>query len=255
MAREYKVPLDEHGNVSFDPTRKLTVKRTGKQVMRMQMLIRVAAVIVLALFLIVLLMYLFSLFSQQAGRFTVSSKDANRGLILSETPDFANYTAQLNADPVEEMDNITYDWLPDGLTEKNGSHNGDNYLAYTFYVKNTGNEDIDYTTSINIEYKKLDVDDAVRVQVYRNGQSTVYAKRAKDGKPEVDPLIKTTPFVSNTVVMTETREDFKMGVVDKYTVVVWLEGWDPECVNDILGGELKLSMDFEVLDPDDAASV
>ncbi|MBR5135002.1 MAG: hypothetical protein IKV35_05335, partial [Clostridia bacterium] len=103
MAREKKLPLDEHGNVSFDPLHKMTVKRTGKQVMRMQILIRVAAAIVLALFLIVLLMWLFSLFSQQAGRFTVSSKDGDRGLILSETADFSNYSAQLTAEAVENM--------------------------------------------------------------------------------------------------------------------------------------------------------
>ena len=58
-----RIPLDEHGNVNFDPMHKYTVKRTGKQIMRMQMLIRIAAVIVSALFLIVLLLYLFSLFS------------------------------------------------------------------------------------------------------------------------------------------------------------------------------------------------
>jgi len=255
MASGYKVPLDEHGNVNFDPTRKMTVKRTGKQVMRMQILIRVAAIIVLALFLIVLLMYLFSLFSQQAGRFTVSSKDANRGLILSETPDFANYTAQLTAEAVEKMDNITYEWLPTNLNDVNGAHNGKNYLAYTFYVKNTGSEDIDYISKINIEYKKLDVDEAVRVQLYRNGKSTVYAKKAKNGKPEVDPLVKTTPFVNDKIIMKDTRKDFQVGKIDKYTVVVWLEGNDPECVNDIMGGELKLSMDFEVIDPEDAASV
>ncbi len=28
--------------------------------------------------------------------------------------------------------------------------------------------------------------------------------------------------------------------MDKYTVVIWLEGEDPECVNDILGGTIEL---------------
>ncbi len=255
MAKNYKPPLDENGNVRFDPMHKYTVKRTGKQVMRMQMLIRVSAVIVLALFLIVLLLWLFSLFSTQAGRFTVSSKDSARGLILSETADFEKKSVTLKATPVENMDNITFEWLPTDLTEVDGSHNGDNYLAYTFYVKNTGEEKIDYQATINIDFMKKNVDEAVRVQVYCNDEASVYAKKAKDGKPEIDPLVETVPFVSNTVVMTEKRDNFKVGKVDKYTVVVWLEGEDPECVNDILGGELKMSMDFEVVDPENAASV
>lgn len=263
--RERKYPLDEHGNIDFNPMHKFTVKRTGKQVMRLQIMIRVSAMVVLALFIIVLLLYLFSLFSNGAGRFTVSSSDGHRGLILSETADFADVTSVLNAEAVEKMDNITYDWLPLDLTETDGSHNGKDYLCYTFYVKNSGKEDLDYRAYIDIDYVKLNVDDAARVQLYRNGEHVTYAKPNKDGNPEVDPRTdlttqkeiqyETTPFVDPNTVCDYVRPDFKVGDVDKYTVVVWLEGWDPECVNDILGGELKMSMFFEVLDPEDAVPV
>ena len=34
------------------------------------------------------------------------------------------------------------------------------------------------------------------------------------------------------------------GKVDKVTVVIWLEGDDPECVNAILGGEMKMHMNI-----------
>lgn len=256
MAKEKHYPLDENGDIRFDPLHKFTVKRTGKQVMRLQMMIRVTAIIVLALFIFVLLMYLFSLFSSQAGRFTVSSSDGARGLILCEHEDFADYSAILEAEAVENMDNITYEWLPTDLTETDGSHNGKDYLAYTFYVKNTGLEDIDYQANIVIEWMKLQVDEAVRVQVYRNGESTVYAKQARDGTAEVDPVWgETVPFVDGTTICDFIREDFVVNEIDKYTVVVWLEGWDPECVNDILGGELKMRMNFSVLDPEDAVSV
>jgi hypothetical protein len=50
-------------------------------------------------------------------------------------------------------------------------------------------------------------------------------------------------------VITElVQTDLKIGDTDRYTVVIWLEGWDPECVNDIMGGEVKLSMNFNVLE-------
>ena len=32
--------------------------------------------------------------------------------------------------------------------------------------------------------------------------------------------------------------------VDKYTIVVYLEGEDPECVDAIIGGEIKLNMEI-----------
>ena len=74
-----------------------------------------------------------------------------------------------------------------------------------------------------------------------NGESTVYAKRTPDTN---DPEPGTTPFVSDSLVMSALREDFKPGDVDKYTVVIWLEGNDPECINDIIGGELKMQMNI-----------
>lgn len=259
MAYEKSLPIDQDGNVDFTPLHKLTVKRTGKQVMRLQMGIRITAVIVLALFLIVLLLYLFSLFSTSGiGRFTVSSSDGERGLMLSEMEDFAEWSPILHGDPYEKMDNITYTWMPTDLHEhKGGSHNGKNFFAYTFYCKNTGTEDIDYRAFIKIEHMKLAVDEAVRVQIYKNGESTVYAKQTKDGAVQVDhaPVNETTPFVDTVTICDFNRENFVVDEVDKYTVVVWLEGYDPECVNDILGGELKMSMTFEVPDEDEAASV
>ena len=42
------------------------------------------------------------------------------------------------------------------------------------------------------------------------------------------------------------REKFKSKDKDKYTVVIWLEGNDPDCVDNIIGGTLKLSMDFKI---------
>ena len=35
--------------------------------------------------------------------------------------------------------------------------------------------------------------------------------------------------------------------VHKYTVVLWLEGDDPDCTDDILGGEFKVDMVMNVV--------
>ena len=36
-----------------------------------------------------------------------------------------------------------------------------------------------------------------------------------------------------------------MGNVDKYTVVIWMEGDDPECVDKIIGGSVQFSMTID----------
>ena len=35
-----------------------------------------------------------------------------------------------------------------------------------------------------------------------------------------------------------------VGEIIKYTVVIWLEGQDEQCVDDILGGQVKLAVEF-----------
>ena len=42
--------------------------------------------------------------------------------------------------------------------------------------------------------------------------------------------------------MLEKEENFKPGDVHKYTVIIWIEGEDPECVDNIIGGEVKMRM-------------
>ena len=84
------------------------------------------------------------------------------------------------------------------------------------------------------------VDEAVRVRVYKNGESETYAKIGKDGKPEKH----TIPFEDDKLIKLDHVENFKPGDIIKYTIVFWLEGSDPECNDNILGGEIKMHMQF-----------
>ena len=77
--------------------------------------------------------------------------------------------------------------------------------------------------------------------IIQNGKQVVYAKKSKiDGSAEEG----TKRFVSDTVAVLEQRKSFKPNGKDRYTVVVWIEGDDPECKNDLLGGEIKMHMSF-----------
>lgn len=188
---------------------------------------------------------------EEASMFTVSllpatDKDDLGGLeiSLSETADFAEPTIVLSAEGVESMTNISYTWLPTGLDDTDGAHNGENYMAYTFYVKNVGEGPGTLREIINVDSSLLGADEAIRVRVYRDGRATTYAKMAADGLPETG----TTPFESDDVVFSNDIPDVKAGQILKYTLVIWLEGDDPECLDNIKGGNVKMSMTFEVGD-------
>ena len=51
-------------------------------------------------------------------------------------------------------------------------------------------------------------------------------------------------------IQTETK-NFKPGDKDKYTIVAWVEGNDPECVNDIMGGFIRMRMLFSIADEEE----
>ena len=118
-----------------------------------------------------------------------------------------------------------------------------------------GLEELGYEVSEELSFADLyiintcavtkEADNAVRVMVIKNGEETVYAKSQK-GSTEPEP--DTEPFFSDTQVLSDITDRFEPGEVDKYTVVIWLEGNDPECVDDIRGGVVKMSMTFKVLE-------
>ena len=93
------------------------------------------------------------------------------------------------------------------------------------------------------------VEKAARVRVYRNGEPTTYAAATADGSPEPN----TEPFASKDVVTTISHKNFRVGDVDKYTVVIWLDGDDPECVDKIIGGAVEFGFDFDSSETDDSS--
>ena len=59
---------------------------------------------------------------------------------------------------------------------------------------------------------------------------------------------------SDTIVCSYEESNFLVGNVDKYTIVIWMEGDDPECVDRIIGGSVELSMNIDS-DYDDQSSL
>ena len=92
--------------------------------------------------------------------------------------------------------------------------------------------------------------EAVRVKVYKNSIPTTYAKLAADGTPEPG----TTPFEGGKKVLSELSEDLAPGEITKYTIVIWLEGNDPECLDNIKGGSVKMSLMFSVVEDTETQS-
>ncbi|SEL47185.1 hypothetical protein SAMN02910353_02675 [Ruminococcus sp. YRD2003] len=225
----------------------LELRRKSKEVKRHFIVMRVLALLVIILILLISIAYAISYFYDKFGSFTVKVNKydmVHQGLTLSETPEYDRSNAVLNANIVYDMTNISGEDIPPNVDKINGSHNGDSYIAYTFYLINSGDDTISYTGEMNIENVTKGVDEAVRIAVYKNGEKTVYGKTKSSGMGKESDC--DSEFLSSSVVMRTSGEKFKAKDKDKYTVVIWLEGNDPDCVDAIIGGTLKLSMSFKI---------
>lgn len=225
----------------------LELRRKAKEVKRYAIVIRVLSLLTVLLIAIVAVAYAISYFYDQFGSFTVRVNKydmINQGLTLSETPEYNKTMAVLNADIVYDMTNISGNDIPANVDKVNGSHNGENYIAYTFYLINSGDDTLSYEGELVIESVSKNVDEAVRVAVYQNGEKKVYGKTKSDGNGKESDCDE--EFASSTKVMQTFREGFTPNSKDKYTIVIWLEGNDPDCVDDIIGGTIKLGMDFKI---------
>lgn len=161
-------------------------------------------------------------------------------IIYERKDDSANWRNFLRSDDIEFFTDISVNWLPSDIdNEGDGSHNGRNYIAYTFYAENRGQDTINYWTAIEIDDVVRNVDEAIRIMVFKNGNKVIYAKNNRiTEQPEPD----TVHFHDEDTVMLELTENFEVGDIDKYTVVIWVEGDDPECKDDLIGGEIKMHM-------------
>ena len=224
-----------------------SIRRTAGEVKRYRILMRIVPIAMAVIVAILAIVYVISLLYDEYGSFTVTVNkmdNAKYALTLSETPDFANPVGRLNCKAKKDITNIDGTTLPLDLNEIDGTHNGENYVAYTFYCKNAGNREVSYEYQLVIRNMTLDIEKAVRVRLYVNGVYTDYARTKTDGTGAEE---NTTEFYTERTICRGQFDGFAPGAVTKYTAVIWLEGNDVDCIDTILGGEFKIDMIMNIL--------
>lgn len=241
--------------------------RRANQAKKSKRLYRILPAVMGLIASLLVIAFVASLLFSRYGGFTIKVKeygDNDYALTLCEEDSFLHPTSKLSAVEVKNINNISYVALPDNLNDVNGAHNGKNYLAYTFYIKNVGTKECSYEYSLSITQATLGVDAAVRVRIYfnpdyykaatgeydRNGRFTDYAKpkTGGNGAPETDMGDRVmTNFTSHDTVVKAKIDGFAPNDIAKMTVVIWLEGDDPDCTDDVMGGSFRTDMNIEIV--------
>ena len=186
------------------------------------------------------------------------------------------------------LDNEENDYDYGLVYDKNGNPDSLYFIKYTFYVSNIGSTIARYNLTIKLgDRKESDdgtqrgLDDTLRVMVYENNPETtdshdytVYAKQAaeynydEEGNKTLREFISTYPIGSNKAdeshkladsflpgqsIIKYTANNFKKGDIKRYTLVIWLEGEDPQSDNSKEipeGASLKIGVDIAAYEND-----
>ncbi len=213
-----------------------------------------------------------------------------RGFSLSEDEAFTNPTSQLDQEPVQDVPCVSIVSIPSNINDGEGKQDTRSYFAYTFFLRYESQEELDanyaYKLVINSESKELSK--ATWIMLFYNDEMTFYAKPREDGGVEALPAIgdvtkgyRDLPLMMQTADQTQYEvidntssnnvyyrvlpknfetsrqitsgiyQGMKPGEIHKFTVVIWLEGDDPDCTNALIGGHLGVEMQFELLDSEE----
>lgn len=227
--------------------RKYHVRTDAEDIVKLKKRRRILGIILGAVTAMLAIIFIISMLVTKWGDLVIEidRPAVAKGISLSETKDFENKSVSLSAKQALDVTNITYNWLPVDLdTSKDGEHNGDNYVAYTFYVRNDGEEAFPYDAVLDITGVAKSADEACRVMIYKNGEKSIFAKGQYDDREKAEP--NSVKFIDDKTVYRTRTEDFEVGAVDKYTIVIWIEGEDPQCVDEIRDGFVRMRMLFQV---------
>ena len=227
--------LDQNTN---DPSpegkkRNITILRRGASEVMAYRTIRKFLLIGVTIGVIVMMIsYAFVLLYNRTGRFSV----------MVDNPD--TKSSRLTNDQQVTISNLCGEALPKNIDQVDGEHNGEHYLAYTFYCKNigAGRESLVYEMTFNNVTNNID--ECIRVRIYVNGVPTDYAKTRSDGGG-MEPHLCDKTFAGKYVVCHEEIPEVAYDEYVRFTVVIWVEGDDPDCNDSVVNGKIKFDMQIE----------
>ena len=235
--------------------------------------------------------FLYSTVTAMRGHFTINMSDGmfSEGFVLSETEDFANPTTHLFCVPAEDAPCISISHIPADIDNHEGQHN-DTYFAYSFFLRNEGENTVGYKWSLDLNSESMNLAKACWVMVFEDGKMLFYAEPNDEGKSQAlpavgdnsrgyvgAPLIELNaqpekqyeliaqrgnlmyyrvlpiPFITLSTVAEGRVEEVAPMEIHKYTVVIWLEGDDPDCTDELIGGHVGMEINMQLVSEESSA--
>lgn len=207
---------------------------------------------------------LVTIYGLNTGGFTISVNDELSGLgiaLFDDEADTGLGKQRLNGSLLSKAVPICQPEINEELVRnKDGSFKsraGD-YIGYTFYLRNVGEKTCNIDHSFKITKVSRNVENAIRFWVFYGDEAdgTIYKKADENEEAYVDTVFgsykETSNFEGKDLICTRTFMDVAPGDQIKISVIMWLEGEDPDCVDfgkkSIAEGSIKVGMGFSAWD-------
>lgn len=210
------------------------------------------------------------LMGSQSGNFVVQvqSGDIETSIAITESlNDISTYGDKITTDGIGNISNNTaLYFMNDGVEDLKEitANTGVNkelvdLYCYTFYVANTGDSIVNIEFEMNIAQVTKGLDKAIRVMSFneKTGKYTIYqAIDVPDWEyPSYESIGQPKMFKDDRIVYTEQDYLLPMspgnlneeGSYIKYSVFVWVEGWDPQCTEDLYRSTIQFELTIKVI--------
>ncbi|MGI6360372.1 MAG: hypothetical protein ACOX02_04980 [Acholeplasmatales bacterium] len=189
-----------------------------------------------------LLVVLITIYGQFTGTFLIKLTSAaeRKGISLATDYGFETETEKLVLNPISDVEDIIESniiRIDEILASDGGQYvdpDGNNYyIAYTFYIKNSGREviNIKYDLILAKQYKRLG--EALAV--------IIYVDNLDGTQPEKEVYYKQE---GSNVLGTKRFENFEVDAVKKITIIAFIDGH--YSTSKMLGGAVKIQLVFGV---------
>ena len=219
------------------------------------------ALLIVAAILICLIVVTY--YGYNVGNFVIRvDNDHYQGLSLSDDENRVTLSNYLVAKSLHDCKDADISFIPDNIEEGIGSKNHEEgrYFCYSFYLINVGKLTCNYVFEYKLVRSTKDIDKALRVMIIQDGHRDIYAKSRTDeghiGDPE--PIIcleenniigETLPFIEleDRTIIKNYNYDFMAGSYTKYTVVMWIDGWDKDESDEMFGSLIQTEVTISLL--------
>ena len=222
---------------------------------------RISTVSIIVLLILLTFFAGFTIYGNKVGNFVINVKNEELNLSLSVYENLSVQTERLTFDGVSALGDNSYGLLPNDISGKGLGNLSEKsaYAAYGFYLINNSYRDVDYVMDLKIVDVVKDPLPIIRIMLIEGENDTfdkgnrIFAlkEETEEGERHLKKQLETILYyeteyfdVENGKIFSIKVRDLKKGGSQKYTLVMWIEGCDIECVNERLGSRIKLQLDI-----------